>query len=733
MSNNELMNMKVIAKLFLVLAAAGAVISACAKKSDIDDLQKQIDALKSDQIQTISGQISSIQASLTNLQATDTELKNYISKLETQAATLENTSKTLEESIAKVKADLEKEIGTVESNALAQMEALKASVDDELKTIKSAIETLQAKDEDLQKQIDALKTYTDTQISGAKDWATATFATLEEYNKTAEIVADLQTRIEALKSEITADYTKALTDAIAKSEESMKNWINEQLTGYYTISEMDTMLELLEDELDEQKEDLTDLIDGNTEKLAGLIDENKKSISNLTDSLAAQKAAITTAYTKAIATAVEEQGKINKTVQDSLTSYNTRLLSLESKVATFEKDIASIKDDIATIKRDILILKDDIKRSLSKLTSITYIPECSDFTEHIEYTTDGLNAPTPPESIKLRFDVYPTDCADSIARAYAKFENKEIAESPLSARIVYTETRAEAGDFADLTILSATANNGVLTVTVSTSGLDNKFVLGQLEAALVLRVTTSVNCIQSDYIRLKAEGDGLSYYRCMIKNADKDGNGSISEEEINAIWSLDFRGFSDITSLDLTVFPSLTDVICPSLDWLVSLDLKYLNTTHFYTRGEGYVDTPLILDDEVLINKVIWKKKNVGATKEYDLGSEKKYEDAICPGGYRMPTIEEWKSLVDKHSWQNEGNYCGYWCSGEQEYSSSVPAVFIPAHAVSNRYYWSITPDRGTRYKSMGFKNGGSGIDSSSSEDETVSANQYVRCVRDLR
>jgi hypothetical protein len=32
------MNMKVIAKLFLVLAAAGAVISACAKKSDIDDL-----------------------------------------------------------------------------------------------------------------------------------------------------------------------------------------------------------------------------------------------------------------------------------------------------------------------------------------------------------------------------------------------------------------------------------------------------------------------------------------------------------------------------------------------------------------------------------------------------------------------------------------------------------------------------------------------------------------------
>ena len=47
-------------RLFAILAALVAVLAGCAKTSDIENLQNQIDALKSNQIQSISGQISSI-------------------------------------------------------------------------------------------------------------------------------------------------------------------------------------------------------------------------------------------------------------------------------------------------------------------------------------------------------------------------------------------------------------------------------------------------------------------------------------------------------------------------------------------------------------------------------------------------------------------------------------------------------------------------------------------------
>ena len=119
--------MKTFTKVILIVAAGMAVLAGCAKKSEISNLQDQIDALKSDQIQTITGQISAISASLTNLQNTDTQLKAYIETLQGQASNLESSSKNLEDAIAKLKEDLQNEIGTSESEALKQLESLKAS------------------------------------------------------------------------------------------------------------------------------------------------------------------------------------------------------------------------------------------------------------------------------------------------------------------------------------------------------------------------------------------------------------------------------------------------------------------------------------------------------------------------------------------------------------------------------------------------------------------------------
>lgn len=74
-------------KKYFLFALMGifALAASCAKQDDVDNLQKQIDELKSDQIATISSQVSSINTSITNLVAMDSELKGYITTLQGQA------------------------------------------------------------------------------------------------------------------------------------------------------------------------------------------------------------------------------------------------------------------------------------------------------------------------------------------------------------------------------------------------------------------------------------------------------------------------------------------------------------------------------------------------------------------------------------------------------------------------------------------------------------------------
>lgn len=77
--------MKTIFKFLFPLLLIAAV-SSCASKSDIDDLQEQIDNLKTGKIATIEQQLTGIQASITSLQATDTQLSSFVSTLQLETS-----------------------------------------------------------------------------------------------------------------------------------------------------------------------------------------------------------------------------------------------------------------------------------------------------------------------------------------------------------------------------------------------------------------------------------------------------------------------------------------------------------------------------------------------------------------------------------------------------------------------------------------------------------------------
>ena len=177
--------MKLQSRLSAILAAAAILLSGCAKNSDLDALSKRVDSIEQKQAQDSESLISSIQASITSLQNTDTLLKDYISVLQSRVASLEQSD------------------GDHQS---------------EIDALKDAVKSLQEKDTDLQKKIDELKEYVDGLVSGTKDWADATFVTLEQYNATAEVIKGIHTQMDELSSKITAtEETVAAHTALFES------------------------------------------------------------------------------------------------------------------------------------------------------------------------------------------------------------------------------------------------------------------------------------------------------------------------------------------------------------------------------------------------------------------------------------------------------------------------------------------------------------------------------------
>lgn len=198
-------------RLFTILSVAIiALFTLSCNKEKINNLQKQIDEIKSDQIATLNSQLAGISLSIGNLQAVDDELRGYITTLQEQKDALEKADQDLTKSIADLKKELSDDISAAEANALAQLEAYKSSVAAQLKSINSVLEALQAKDQDLQRQITSLKNYVENDLkayisegdNSVKAWVSASFVTLEQFNATAGIISTIQAQIAAINQQM---------------------------------------------------------------------------------------------------------------------------------------------------------------------------------------------------------------------------------------------------------------------------------------------------------------------------------------------------------------------------------------------------------------------------------------------------------------------------------------------------------------------------------------------------
>ena len=352
------------------------ILASCVSDKDLNELKERINTLENTQIASIENQIISISSSIDDMKKTDASLEDYIKNLQDSKDVLEKELSSVKQQIEIAREELKEEVNTAKLETLESLESLKVELEEKLSLINNSISSLQNKDVELEEKIKQLESYVEDSLKSTREWSKATFATLEQYNVIAETIAGIKVDIETinkslnqLELKLTDEIEKGIKDALAtlrkelgeestnlvqqinSLETSLKSWVNEQLSNYYTIAEINAKFNALQTQYVEADDNL------------------KKDIQNTIDELRQQKIDITEAYKKAISTAIEEyNGHINETVQKELDSINDRINGIVDVVnAKFE-----------TIESRLKGLENQVSQILSMIQSIIVIPTYSD-------------------------------------------------------------------------------------------------------------------------------------------------------------------------------------------------------------------------------------------------------------------------------------------------------------------------------------------------------------------
>lgn len=466
-------------------------------------------------------------------------------KIDAVNADLAKALDELRSTDAKDKEEVMAALTAAKAEIIARLDAMKTEAEKKLEAVNGTIAALQEKDTQLEKKISDLKDYADNVlaeakehadkgIAGAKDWALATFSTLESQKAIEEdivsikgsveglkaSVADLEKRltekfskdletavagldskiseqvtaltaaytnaISTAKTEIETAYTAAIKSAIENLEASLKDWVNETLTGYSTVAATEAGIAALKDDLEGQlsgqkayleglltslsndmtkdNAELKKLVDANAKAIEAnkkAIEESAKKITQLESDLAAAKTEIKTAYEKAISDAVSaSEGKltkeisdriaeVNKSIDDKVTKVQNAVDALTVKVADLEKSVQAISADLTALKNSVKDLEDRLN---ARIQSISYIPTYTDRVEEVYYTSTNRNI-NYVKDLALQFEVMPHEAA------------QKVTVEQVSGQAAYPQTRA--GSLTSFEVKSVSGDaDGILTVVI---------------------------------------------------------------------------------------------------------------------------------------------------------------------------------------------------------------------------------------------------------------------------
>lgn len=547
---------------FLERVGVGIVLPLCLLMSfgcadyspDIDDIHKRLDAMEDNQIATIESQIVSVNSSISNFEKADADLKEMIANLQKTAGKFEKTISENGESISALKTDLEKAVedlknsdradkeyvldslGKAKAVLLALLESEKTEMNGKLTSINNTISYLQKKDAELEKKITDLRIYIDKELKETKDWANATFMTLDQYNAIVDQLGGIEGEIAGLKTSMTnletrltekyskdlktasdgvksrlgeevdglndridkvvSDITKAYTDAIATfreemekwwneslkkaiddSEASMKSWVNSTLDGYWTIARTKDSLKALNDDienqLEAQKKLLNDLISENAGDITALEDRLKKVNDDL-KALADRFPVFTSDLNKAKENLTTAY---KKAIEDAITDFK----------GVFEATIkARVDAAYDSFTRAFSTKEAEMRRVMASINSDLASLDFADLISSFDSVMQSLAfVPTSDDgSVILSYNVESLEkTIDVSLEIRPERLLSSIGGADVSAYALLTKTRASVGDEVALKVQRITkAKNGVLNVRIEPGVLLDDVIAGRVSA-----------------------------------------------------------------------------------------------------------------------------------------------------------------------------------------------------------------------------------------------------------
>ncbi len=336
--------MKHLRKLSATLGALLSVFvplfvnSSCTEFDErFEDIRNQLDTLVDQTINPLARQVEMMDVSVEDAEQTRQALEAYIDELAVALEELSEREKELEARIEELSVEMSGEISSMESDIRAQIEAQKMEMETAISDINALLTKLRESDAALGNRIDQLKEYTDNALSEAENWTSGTYATLEQYNSTVAVMSsvqqtvvtlenlvssvlsrfntavdilipasleaaenqlkddikklgkDMESAVKAFSSKVEGEYKKALESALETSRAGMESWVNNQLTGYSNITDVEQMISLsmfrFNEALKAQKAYLVSAVKSLSSHLDSLVEANNRNLDDLAKSL----------------------------------------------------------------------------------------------------------------------------------------------------------------------------------------------------------------------------------------------------------------------------------------------------------------------------------------------------------------------------------------------------------------------------------------------------------------
>ena len=354
----------------------------------------------------------------------------------------------IEEQMSSIKASLPKLQNTATEAKALVAEPMSVTRGDGNNGVKTMIEALE-------ERIKALEEY--IAGGGEGDWMDTTYATLDMYEETIALLAELQAEIESFKAQNEAQY-EDIMESIEESVDSMKSWVNELFTGYYDIVTIDAMFAKI-------LEDLTAEDAAIRSEIETLRKELDKQFDDMED-----------AYRDAIREAIEENnGKLSEQLTKEIEAVNSRI---DDEVEKLNKRLDDIEERLSQLEGSVSDL-------LKRIQSITYIPLYDDNTARVLCPNEGLEGST----VQLDFTISPRDAAEDLAAVW---------QEAVSVKALYTGSPV----MTDLPVVScnAYADQGLLSVVAACDNLSWEFYNEGVKARAIMYISDGNNDLTSEYI-----------------------------------------------------------------------------------------------------------------------------------------------------------------------------------------------------------------------------------------